>query len=97
VWRHAWGDGAYCPSTARHAARNDQVFAGSLSKITNLEKPFMGKLAPEARNFVLDQAAGSADCPCNARLIILYGLSGYKKITYFAVPESTERFQLLMV
>jgi hypothetical protein len=24
VWRHAWGDGAHCPSTARHAAFNYQ-------------------------------------------------------------------------
>jgi hypothetical protein len=25
VWRHAWCDGAHCPSTARHAA-NDSIF-----------------------------------------------------------------------
>jgi hypothetical protein len=26
VWRRAWGDGAHCPSTARHAAFNYQKF-----------------------------------------------------------------------
>jgi hypothetical protein len=31
VWRHAWGDGANCPSTARHAPFNELEFAESLS------------------------------------------------------------------
>jgi hypothetical protein len=42
VWRNVWGDGAHGPSTARHAAFNDQIFAESLSKISNLEKSAMG-------------------------------------------------------
>jgi hypothetical protein len=46
MWRHAWGDGAHCPSTARHAAFNDHIFPGSLSKITNLENLVWCKLAP---------------------------------------------------
>jgi hypothetical protein len=31
VWRLALGDGAHCPSTARHAAFNDQILTWSLS------------------------------------------------------------------
>jgi hypothetical protein len=33
VWRHARGDDANCSSTARHAAFNDHITAGSLSSI----------------------------------------------------------------
>jgi hypothetical protein len=31
VWRHASGNGLHFPSMARHAAFNDQIFAGLLS------------------------------------------------------------------
>jgi hypothetical protein len=62
VWRHAWGYGAHCPSTAHHAAFNGRIYAGSLSKVMNLENLLWGKLAPppprsqsDARNFVLAQ------------------------------------------
>jgi len=48
VWRSAWGDCARRPSTARHATFNDQVFAGSLSKVINLDSLLWGKLVPVA-------------------------------------------------
>jgi hypothetical protein len=39
VWQNAEGDGARCPSTARHAAFNDQKIAESISEPG---KPAMG-------------------------------------------------------
>ena len=46
MWRHAWGDGAHCPSTARLATYNGRIFVGSLSKTSNLKKLLRVKLAP---------------------------------------------------
>jgi hypothetical protein len=43
VWRHAWSDGAHCPSAARHAAFNDHMIT---FQYYNLENLLCGKLTP---------------------------------------------------
>ena len=55
VWRHAWGDGAHCPSTARHATFNDQIFVESHFKFVNLVNLLWGKLAPPPRSHQISE------------------------------------------
>jgi hypothetical protein len=78
AWRHDWGSGAHCSRTTRHAALNDQIFAGSLSKIIKLENLLWDKLVPvshqspvRTQNFTFSLAAKYAESPCSAAAFVV--------------------------